>query len=87
MPGLFHNARLAYVRGTNSPLSEESAARGGHCRNMTRDEYFIEADFDTLFSFDPHILFALQIGYLWEGFKNPMIKNGWRTTLSVSYRF
>ncbi len=34
---------------------------------MTRDDNFIESDLDTLFSFDPHMLFALQIGYLWEG--------------------
>ena len=45
---------------------------------MTRSDHFGEADLDTIFTFDPHIMFALQLGYLWEGFKNPVFKNGWR---------
>ena len=88
LPGLYHTAKLAYVRGTNSRRSLEAVAgNGGHCGYMTSHDHFVEADLDSMFIPDPKLMFVLQLGYLWEGFENPVVKSGWKTTLSAIYRF
>ena len=88
LPGFYHTAKIAYVRGTNSRHSLEAMAQnGGHCGYMTSHDHFVEADLDTMFIPDPRLMFVLQLGYLWEGFENPMVKNGWKTTFSAIYRF